>query len=144
MTSRAFSADEYEIRLAATEADLDSAVALDHWDKVEITVDQGPKKIPYGIRSRLQEVHETLLDYSGSANGHYTTGAVAGSSDVLTAFGMYEQDDVTRLYLRLTNKTSGEKVTLKKILAKPKFTIESPEGFAVWSVDFDFEDVSKT
>jgi hypothetical protein len=139
-----YTAREYDLRMATSEADLATAPVLDHWEKVEISTKQGRKKVPVGIHSRLQEIHETLLDYSGSCSGWYSKTAVAGSSDILTAFGMFEQAELTPLYLSLTNRTENEVIVVKKIKADPKFTIDSPEGFAMWSVDFEFEDISKT
>ena len=66
-----YTADEYELRVATTELGLATAPALSGWDKVEPKVKQGRKKRPVGIGSRLQEVHETLLDYSGTVSGDY-------------------------------------------------------------------------
>lgn len=139
-----YTADEYELRVATTEAGLDSAPALSHWEHIEWSVGHGRKKVPVGIGSRLQEVHETLLDYSGSVSGWSVEGAVAGSADELTAFGAFQQGALTQLYVELKNKTSGAKYRLKKCKGDPAFTIDSPEGFAMWTWDFDFEDISKT
>jgi len=139
-----YTAQEYDLRMAATEEGLATAPVLDHWEKIEIAVKHGRKKVPVGIHSRLQEVHETLIDYSGSCSGWYSKTAVAGFSDILTAFGMFEQAELTPLYMSLTNRTESEVIVVKKIKADPTFTIDSPEGFVMWSVDFDFEDISKT
>jgi hypothetical protein len=139
-----FTADEYELRAATTENGLDTAPALSHWQSIEYSVGQGRKKAPVGIGSRLQEVHETLIDYSGSVTGWSVEGTVAGSADELTAFGAFQQAALTALYLEIKNKTTSAKYRLKKCKGDVSFTIDSPEGFAMWTWDFDFEDISKS
>jgi len=139
-----YTADHYEIRLATTEAGLATAPALGSWESITFQTTHGRKKVPSGIGSRLQEVHETLLDYSGSVSGWYDETAVAGSSDVLAALQMYQQGAVSPIYLRLTNKISGKTITLKKLIGDPAVTIASPEDFVMWSWDFDYEDVAYT
>ena len=139
-----YTADEYELRAATTEGGLATAPALSGWEKVDVKVKQGRKKSPVGLGSRLQEVSVGLLDYSGSASGWYDETAAGGSADILTAFGMFEQADVTPLYLQLKNKKTSQAITLKKCTGDPVLDIKSPEGFAMWSWEFDFEDISKT
>jgi hypothetical protein len=139
-----YTADKFELRLATTENGLDAAPALSSWESVDITVGHGRQKVPVGINSRLQEVYETLLDYSGSCSGWYDETAAGGSSDILTAFGMFQQAALTPLYMELKNKVTGTKEHYKKIKGDPSRTIDSPDGFSMWSVDFDFEDISKS
>jgi hypothetical protein len=135
---------DYEMRLATTEGGLATAPALSRWESINTKTGQGRKKSPDGLGSRLQEVTIGLLDYSGSASGWYDETAAGGSGDVLTAFGMFEQSDVTPLYVQLTNKKTGSVIILKKCTGDAALKIDSPEGFAMWSWDFDFEDISKT
>jgi hypothetical protein len=135
---------DYELRIATTEGGLASAPALSRWESIKTKTGQGRKKSPVGLGSRLQEVSVGLLDYSGSASGWYDETAAGGSADVLTAFGMFEQSDVTPLYVQLKNKKTGSLITLKKCTGDAALTVDSPEGFAMWSWDFDFEDISKT
>jgi len=139
-----YTADEYEIRVATTEAGLASASALSGWDKVEVKVKQGRKKAPVGIGSRLQEVHETLIDYSGSISGWVQESGLAGSGDELTAFGMFQQGSLTPLYIELKNKTTSSKIHLCKCKGDPAVSIGSPEAFVTWAWDFDFEDINKS
>lgn len=131
------------MRLATTEGGLASAPALSRWESLSTKTGQGRTKSPEGLGSRLQEVNVSLLDYSGSASGWYDETAAGGSADILTAFGMFEQSDVTPLYVQLKNKKTGSIVTLKKCTGDAELTIKSPEGFAMWSWEFDFEDISK-
>jgi hypothetical protein len=135
---------DYEMRLATTEGGLSTAPALSRWESINIKPLQGRKKSPLGLGSRLQEVDVGLLDYSGSASGWYDETAAGGSADILTAFGMFEQADLTPLYLQLKNKKTGTVITLKKCTGDAPLNIPSPEGYAMWSWDFDFEDISKT
>ena len=138
-------ADKYELRVATTENGLDTAPVLSQWNSVNYKVGQGRKKSPAGIGSRLQTVDETLLDYSGSADGWLDeAAAVAGSADILTAFGAFQQAALTPLYVELKNKINGAKVRLKKVKGDPAETIDSPDGYSMWSWDFDFEDISKS
>jgi len=139
-----YTADEYELRCATTEAGLDTAPVLAGWESIEIVKKSGRKKSPDGIGSNKQTIHATLLDYSGSASGWYQESALAGSSDELTAFGMFQQGEETPLYVELKNKTTSSKIRLKKVLGDPTLTIDSPEGFSMWAWDFDFEDISKS
>ena len=139
-----YTADEYELRVATTELGLDTASVLSGWDKVEVKVKQGRKKRPVGIGSRLQEIHETLLDYSGSASGDLQESALAGSGDELTALGMFQSGAVTALYIELKNKTTGSKIHLCKCKGDPALSIGSPEAFVTWAWDFDFESINKS
>jgi len=139
-----YSAREYELRAATSEEGLDTAPALSGWESIEINVSHGRQKVPVGIGSRLQEVYETLLDYSGSVSGWYQESTLAGSSDELTAFGMFQQGSLAPLYIELKNKTTNSKIRLLKCKGDPALTIDSPEGFSMWSWDFDFEDISKS
>ena len=134
---------DYELRLAISEGGLASATPLSRWESVNVKVKQGRKKSPVGLGSRLQEISIGLLDYSGSASGWYDETAAGGSADILTAFGMFEQADVTPLYLQLKNKKTNQTIMLKKCTGDPVLDIKSPEGFAMWSWEFDFEDISK-
>jgi len=134
---------DYELRIATTEGGLASAPALSRWESIKTKTGQGRKKSPVGLGSRLQEVSVSLLDYSGSATGWYDETAAGGSADVLSAFGMFEQSDITPLYVQLKNKKTSQTITLKKCTGDAALTIASPEGFAMWSWDFDFEDISK-
>jgi len=135
---------DYEMRLATTEAGLTTAPKLSRWESIKHKVGQGRKKSPLGLGSRLQEVDVGLLDYSGSASGWYDETAAGGSADILTAFGMFEQADITPLYLQLKNKKTGSLITLKKCTGDAAVTVDSPEGFVMWSWEFDFEDISKS
>ena len=139
-----YTADECELRAATTELGLATAPALSGWEKVDVKVKQGRKKSPVGIGSRLQEVHETLIDYSGSISGWYQEAALAGSGDELTAFGMFQTGDLTPLYIELKNKTTSSKIHLCKCKGDPAFSIASPEGFSTWAWDFDFESINKS
>ena len=139
-----YTADEYELRAATTEAGLDSAPALTGWQKISIKEKQGRKIRPDGIGSRLQQVHETLLTYSGSASSDLQESPMAGSGDELTALGMFQQGALTPLYVELKNKTTGMKIRLKRCKGDVALDIDSPEGFSMWSWDFDFEDISKS
>jgi hypothetical protein len=139
-----YTADKFELRVATTENGLDTAPALANWESIEWSVGQGRQKAPVGIGSRLQEVYETLLDYSGSVSGWYDETAVGGSADVLTAFGAFQQAALTQLYIEIKNKTTSSKIRLKKVKGDPSQTLSSPDGFSMWSVDFDFEDISKS
>jgi hypothetical protein len=134
---------DYELRIATTEESLATAPALSRWESVKLKIGQGRKKSPVGLGSRLQEVTVGLLDYSGSASGWYDETAAGGSADVLTAFGMFEQSDVTPLYVQLKNKKTNQTITLKNCTGDAALTVDSPEGYAMWSWDFDFEDISK-
>jgi len=134
---------DYELRIATSEGGLNTAPALSRWESIKTKIGQGRKRSPIGIGSRLQEVTVGLLDYSGSASGWYDETAAGGSGDILTAFGMFEQSDVTPLYVQLKNKKTGSLITLKKCTGDAALTIGSPEGFAMWNWDFDFEDISK-
>jgi hypothetical protein len=98
---------DYEMRLATTEGGLATAPALSRWESINTKTGQGRKKSPDGLGSRLTEVNVGLLDYSGSATGWYDETAAGGSADILTAFGMFEQADVTPLYVQLKNKKTG-------------------------------------
>jgi hypothetical protein len=135
---------DYELRLATTEGGLAAAPVLLRWESINTKTGQGRKKSPVGLSSRLQEVSVGLLDYSGSASGWYDETAAGGSADVLTAFGMFEQSDVTPLYVQLTNKKTASVIILKKCTGDAALKIDSPEGYAMWSWEFDFEDISKT
>ena len=135
---------DYEMRLATTEGGLATAPALSRWESINTKTGQGRKKSPDGLGSRLTEVNVGLLDYSGSATGWYDETAAGGSADILTAFGMFEQADITPLYVQLKNKKTGSLITLKKCTGDAALKVDSPEGFAMWSWEFDFEDISKS
>jgi hypothetical protein len=139
-----YTADKYDLRVATTEVGLDTATALACWKSIKLNVKQGRKKVPVGIGSRLQEIHETLLDYSGSCSGWNDETAVAGSADILTAFGAFQQGSLTPLYIEIKNKVTGSKIHLKKVKGDPASTMDSPEAFNEWAWDFDFEDISKS
>jgi hypothetical protein len=139
-----YTADKFELRVATTENGLDTAPALDNWESIKWNVKQGRQKVPVGIHSRLQEVYETLLDYSGSCSGWYDEVAAGGSSDILTAFGAFQQAALTPLYVEVKNKVTGAKIHLNKVKGDPGHAIDSPEGFSMWSYDFDFEDIGKS
>ena len=139
-----YTADKFELRLATTENGLDTAPALSSWESIEWAAKHGRQKVPVGINSRLQEVYETLLDYSGSCSGWYDEAAAGGSGDILTAFGAFQQSALTPLYIEIKNKSTSAKIRLKKVKGDPSHTIDSPDGFSMWSVDFDFEDISKS
>jgi hypothetical protein len=139
-----YTADSFELRVATTEDGLATATALAQWKSIKWTTKQGRKKDPVGIGSRLQEVSVHLLDYSGSADGWYDETAVAGSADILTAFGAFQQGAVTPLYIEIKNKVTGSKIHLKKVTGDPAQSIDSPEDLSVWAWDFDFEDISKS
>jgi len=137
-------AHNFEVRLATTEAGLDTAPALSGWESIEYTVSHSLQKVPVGIGSRLQEVYETLLDYSGSISGWYDETPAGGSADILTALGAFQQSAVTPLYIELKNKVTGSKIRLKKCKGDPAQTLDSPDGVSMWSWDFQFEDISKS
>jgi hypothetical protein len=139
-----YTADEYEIRVTTSEADLASAPVLSGWQKLNVKVKQGRKKHPDGIGSRLNRVKATLLDYSGSISADLQECAFAGSSDELTALGMFQQGALTPLYIELKNKITGTKIHLCKCTGDPAVSIDTPEAFVTWAWDFDFEDINKS
>ncbi len=140
-----YTADEYELRVATTETGLVTAEVLVNWDKFEIATKVGRKKYPVGIGSKLKEVKSTLIDYDGSASGWVDeSDTVAGATNLLTLLGMYSQSTITPLFFRLTNKTNGKTVTVKKAIGDPVETVPSAEEVTTWSWDFSLEDISNT
>jgi hypothetical protein len=139
-----YTADKFELRVATTENGLDTAPVLSSWESIKWKINQGRKKVPVGINSRLQEVYETLLDYSGSCSGWNDETAVAGSADIATAFGAFQQAALTPLYFEVKNKSTGSKIRLKKVKGDFAPDIKSPDGFSMWAFDFRFEDISKS
>jgi hypothetical protein len=139
-----YTADQYELRVATSEAALASAPVLSGWQKLDTKVKHGRKKRPVGIGSDLQEVHKTLVDYSGSISADLQESALAGSSDELTALGMFQTGTLTPLYIELKNKITGTKIHLCKCTGDPAVSIASPEAFVTWSWDFDFESINKS
>jgi hypothetical protein len=139
-----YTADKFELRVATTENGLDTAPALSNWNMIKWKVSQDLKKVPVGINSRLKEVYETLIDYSGSADGWNDETAVAGSADILTALGAFQQAALTPLYIEIKNKSTSSKIRLKKVKGDVAPSIGSPDGFSMWAYDFHFEDISKT
>jgi len=135
---------DWELRLATSEGGLASAPALSRWESINVKKGSGRKKDPVGLGSNLKEISPGLVDFSGTASGWYDETAAGGSSDILTAFGMFDTSDATPLYLQLKNKKTGQIVTLKKCIGDPAVAIKSPEAYVMWSWDFDFEDISKT
>src|SRR3990172_11833831 len=133
-------AQNFEIRLATTENGLDTAPAVSNWESIDYSVGHNIQQAPVGIGSRLQELNETLLDYSGSVGGWYDETAAGGAADILSAFGAFQQSALTPLYIELKNKVTSSKIRLKKCKGDPADTIDSPDGVRMWSWDFKFED----
>jgi hypothetical protein len=133
---------DVEVRIATTENGLDSAEALTNVESIEWNPDQNVDRAPAGLGSRLKEVSEGLIDYTGSMSRWHDKTAVAGSTDFATAVGAYQQGALTPLYVEVYNKVTGEKVRLKKCKGTYSRPVDSPEGYVMEAWDFSFEDIS--
>jgi len=133
---------DVEVRIATTEGGLATANALTNVESVEWNPEQNVDRVPVGLGSRLKEVSEGLIDYTGSISRWHDKTAVAGSADFATAVGAYQQSSLTVLYVQVYNKVTGEKVVLKKCMGSYTRPVNSPSGYMMESWDFSFEDIS--
>jgi hypothetical protein len=131
-----------EVRMATTEGGLASASALTNVESVEWNEEPNIDAAPVGLGSRLKDVSEGLIDYTGSISRWHDKVAAAGSSDFATAVGAYQQGSMTPLYVQVKNKITGELVVLKKCLGAYSRPVDSPEGYWMEAWDFKFEDIS--
>jgi len=133
---------DIEVRIATTEGGLATASALTNVESAEWTTEQNVDRAPVGLGSRLKELSEGLIDYTGSISRWHDKTAVAGSADFATAVGAYQQGSLTPLYVEIYNKVTGEKVVLKKCKGAYPRPIDSPEGYVMESWNFSFEGIS--
>ena len=131
-----------EVRMATSEGGLASAPALANVESIEWNEEPNVDAAPVGLGSRLKDVGEGLIDYTGSMSRWHDKVAVAGSSDFATAVGAYQQGSMTPLYVQVKNKITAEVVVLKKCLGSYSRPVDSPEGYWMETWDFKFEDIS--
>jgi len=132
---------EVEVRIATTEAGLGSAPAIPYVSSVEWTPEQNVESTPKGLGSRLQEVKEGLIEYTGSLARDYDETAVSGTDIFAVAVGAYVTGAMTPLYMEIKLLTTGKKDILKKLKGVYTKSVDV-DGYVTESYDFSFEEVA--
>jgi hypothetical protein len=134
---------EVEVRIASSEAGLDSAPAIPYVTSIRWDVDKGIASVPKGLGSNLSEVYDGVIKYSGRLVREFDETAVSGSDIFATVVGAFSTTTPT-LYIQIKNVTSGRKETLKKVKGKYSQDVGDVDGFITETYDFEFEEVSTT
>jgi hypothetical protein len=137
-----FRGHEVEVRIATSEEGLATAPAIPYISSVEWEVDQGIESTPKGIGHRTQEVHEGLIEITGSIERDYDETAVAGSDTFAQAVGAYETGQLTPLYIEIKNKTTGSKDVIKRARGTYSRSVDV-DGYVTETWDFTAEEVAR-
>jgi len=141
-----YDADEVEVRIGTSAANVGSAPALTNLQSIEYDPGQTFDQPPAGIGSRLSEVHEKIIKPKGSLKRwHDEVAVVCGGTGTLEKnVGAFTTAALTPLYIEIKNKTTSKKVTLAKCMGPYSKTLDSPEGYLEETWDFFFESLSES
>jgi hypothetical protein len=136
-----YDADEVEVRIGTSAANVSTAPALTNLESIKYDVEQGVVQVPSGIGLRGTEAHEKLIKGAGTiTRWHDEVAVVSGGTGTLAKnVGAFLTGVLTPLFIEIKNKTTSRKVTLSNCLGKYTEDIKSPDGFIMETWDFKFD-----
>ena len=132
---------DVEVRIATSEAGLASAAPIPYVSSIEWEPEQNVESTPKGLGSRLQEVKEGLIEYTGSLERDYDATKVFGTDTFAALVGAQTTGALTPLYIEVYYKITGEKVVLKKVKGKYNRGVPDVDGYVRETYDFAFEEI---
>lgn len=135
-----FHGSQVTVKMADSEAGLDTASAIPYVRSVEWTVDQGLTQSPKGLGSRQQEVYEGLITITGRIVREYDETEVSGSDLFSQLVEAEVTGSLTQLYMRVQIGSGGKYYTIKKMKGNYNQTVDV-DGFVTETYDFQAEEV---
>jgi hypothetical protein len=141
-----YDADEVQVQISDTLAGLTTAPVVPNLSALMWDVDQGIVQVADGIGFRTTTSHEKLIKYKGQIKRWYDELKPIVSGDTgqfAKAVGAYNStNDLTRLFIQITNKTTSKFVILNNVIGKYSRTVPSPEGYVEEVYDFFFDSIT--
>jgi hypothetical protein len=136
-----------EVRIATTEADLETAPVIPNVQSIEWDFEQNIDAQPKGLgQGRGKDVSEGHVDITGTIVKWYDTEPVVLSPGTTTFEEMVQGDEMGPLgfrYIKVIDTDTGEVHVLKKV--KGKYHPSRPlDGYKEETYDFVAEEVTKT
>lgn len=145
-----YDGDEVTVGIGISSADATSALTkcpLTNLESVTYKVDQSVAEVAKGIGSRLTEVYEHLIKYTGTITRWVDEAAVVsgGTGSLAANVGAFSGDvPLTPLYVAIKNVTTSTVITLCGCLGLYSEDLKSPDGFLMETWDFKFSSIAKT
>jgi hypothetical protein len=146
-----YDGDEVVIGIGTSSAAATSALTTAPLTNVESITwkgDQSVTEVAKGIGSRLTEVYEHLIKYTGTLtrwNDEVATSVSGGTGSLATNVGAFSGDvALTPLYVAIKNKTTATIITLCGCIGLYSEDLKSPDGFLMETWDFKFSSITKS
>lgn len=139
-----FSGSEVTVKVASTEAGLDTASPVPYVTHIEFDVTHNIETVPKGLGDRRQELKEGLIEYSGRIERSYDETAISGTDHFFKFAQALATGAQSEGYMRIEMGTTGKKITLKKLKFNNYHREVDADGIAVETGEFMFEEISET
>ncbi|MGA2971906.1 MAG: hypothetical protein ABSE39_04680 [Candidatus Bathyarchaeia archaeon] len=142
-----YDGDEVEVRIGTTALAAAAAAPVTNLESISFKVDQSVTEVAKGIGSRLTEVYEHLIKYTGALtrwNDEALT-VSGGTGSLATDVGAFSGDvALTPLYIQIKNKTTATVFLLSGCVGLYSEDLKSPDGFLMETWDFKFASITRT
>lgn len=143
-----YDGDEVEVRIGTTAVNVLVANPLTNLESISYKVDQSIAEVAKGIGSRLTEVYEHLIKYTGTItrwNDELATLVSGGTGTLAANVGAFSGDvALTPLFVAIKNKTTSTVIMLCGCVGLYSEDLKSPDGFLMETWDFKFSSITKT
>jgi hypothetical protein len=143
-----YDGDEVEVRIGTTAVNVLTAPPLTNLESISYKGDQSVTEVAAGVGSRLTEVYEHLIKYTGMLTrwvDETATLVSGGTGSLATNVGAFSGDmPLTPLFVTIKNKTTSTVIMLCGCKGLYTEDLKSPDGFLMESWDFKFSSITRT
>jgi hypothetical protein len=142
-----YDGDEVTIQIGTSAVNVLTAPVLTNVQSITWKADQSVAEVAKGIGSRLTEVYEHLIKYTGMLVRWVdeVVQVSGGTGSLATNVGAFSGDvPLTPLYVAIKNKTTGTVYMLCGCIGLFSETLKSPDGFLEETWDFKFSTITRT
>jgi phage-related protein len=146
-----YDGDEVVVGIGTSVANATSALTtapITNLESITYKVDQSIAEVAKGIGSRLTEVYEHLIKYTGTITrwvDEVATSVSGGTGSLATNVGAFSGDvALTPLYVAIKNKTTSSVIMLCGCIGLYSEDLKSPDGFLMETWDFKFSSITRT
>jgi hypothetical protein len=142
-----YDGDEVQVRIGTSAANCITGAAITNLESITYKTDQSVAEVPKGIGSRLTEVYEHLIKYTGNITRWVdeTLPVSGGTGSLATNVGAFSGDvPLTPLYVSIKNMTTSTVIVLGGCIGLYSEDLKSPDGFLKETWDFKFVSITRT
>lgn len=142
-----YDGDEVEVRIGTSATNVLTATPITNLESITYKADQSVTEVAKGIGSRLTEVYEHLIKYTGTITRWVDelSEVSGGTGSLATNVGAFSGDvPLTPLFVTIKNKTTSTVIMLCGCIGLYSEDLKSPDAFLMETWDFKFSSITRT